>query len=64
MRMPVMHHGVIPVKSNNSHQVNSSYEDDPGAELETLKEELETGKTVVDAQFGDLLHIVNKLWSD
>ena len=63
MRMPAMHHGVIPVNSN-SHQVNSSYEDDPGAKLETLKEELETGKTVVDAQFGDLLHIVNKLWSD
>ena len=37
--------------------MNSSDEDDPSAELKTSKEELETGKAVVDAQFGDLLHI-------
>ena len=35
----------------------SSDEDDPGAKLETSKEELETRKAVADAQFGDLLHI-------
>ena len=33
-------------------------ENDPSAQLKTSKEELETGKTVVDAQFWDLIDIV------
>ena len=49
----VIHYSLHP----NSHQVYSPDENDSSAKLKTTKEELEAGKAVVDAQFGDLIDI-------
>ena len=44
------------------HQMYSPDQDDTSTKLKTSKEELEAGKAVVDAQFGDLFGIVIGIW--